>query len=135
MTDKATLLALAERVEGLDGPDRELDALIRCALFAPAGAFIRQSPINGAWCIYETGLNGKERLWEARGLSQLQRLGAFTASIDAALTLVPEGWQFEIEIRPCQALVIGEGVHRSIAATPALALTAAALRAHAETQP
>lgn len=88
----AELSALASRVEGLKGPDREVDALVRCAVFAPAAAYVEQSPINGAWCVYEVGYNGKPRIWEPRNLSHDARTGSFTASLDAALTLVPEGW-------------------------------------------
>jgi hypothetical protein len=80
-------LELAERCERATGPDRELDAQTRCAVFAAPGAYVRQSPINGAWCIYETGFNGKERIWEPRNLSPEQRVGSFTSSLDAAMTL------------------------------------------------
>lgn len=82
------LISLAERVEKASGPDRELDALIRCAVFAPATAYVRQSPINGQWCIYEVGPSGKERSWEARGLTLEQRLGSFSSSLDAAMSLL-----------------------------------------------
>jgi hypothetical protein len=85
------LVGLATRCEQATGPDRELDALIRCAVFAPQGAFVRRSPVNGAWCTYEIGYGGKERLWEPRGLSQEARVGAFTASLDAAMALAVEG--------------------------------------------
>jgi len=87
---------LADRVEALAGPDAEVDALIRCALFASAGAYVKQSPINGAWCIYEIGFNGKERSWQPHGLSHEQRLGSFTASIDAAMTLADPSWWLNI---------------------------------------
>lgn len=136
-----TLLALAERCEMASGPDRELDAAIRCAVFAPAGAFVEQSPINGAWCVYETGYGGKKRSWEARGLSQLQRLGEFTASLDAAMTLVPEGLDWGIAHfgpRGSEAQAWPRGAHDSADKVtgssdtiPALALCAAALRARA----
>lgn len=91
MTTKAELLALADRVEALDRADREVDALIKQAVFVPGG-FIRQSPINGNWCIYENGNNGKERLVERpRSVSHGKwRSDAYTSSIDAAMTLVPE---------------------------------------------
>ncbi len=142
-----TLLALAERCEKASGPDRELDAAIRCAVFAPAGAFVEQSPINGAWCVYEIGYGGKKRSWEGRGLSQLQRLGEVTASLDAAMTLVPAGWGWLVSQPNAKALASGLLKERTpvmgevqygcdqrfavAAATPALALCAAALRARA----
>lgn len=95
MKDAATLLALAERVEALAGPDAETVAQIRCAVFAPSGAYVQQSSINGAWCIYDgQSRDGRPRTWEATKLSHTQRLGDFTASLDAAMTLVPEGWRW-----------------------------------------
>lgn len=124
MDDIASLIA---RVEAAEGPDRELDAAVAVAAkqvpydFEPAG--------NGlaSWrAMYDN------RWWDAP---------AYTASIDAAMTLVPEG----VEV------ATGSGSERSFAqilyphrksgkwpqrrsvyttaATPALALTAAALRA------
>lgn len=116
MTNKATLLALAERVEGLDGPDRELDADIMRA----------------------TGLAGLKADYAPH---------PYTASLDAAMTLVPEGDSF----------TVGQNVHHghwvasvnyldddgapqsrgcsNACRTGSLALCAAALRARAETQP
>lgn len=138
-----TILELAERCEQATGPDRELDALIRCAVFAPAGAFVKQSPINGEWCVYEVGYNGKERSWEPRGLTYEQRTGSFTASLDAAVTLVPEG-KYWIVVNaggvnspdPIPGRATADVADRDRldegcvveAATPALALCAAALR-------
>ena len=56
----------------------------------------------------------------------------FTASIDAALTLVPEGMQWSIKNQRSPKSVAQVGAfHEGSAATPALALCAAALRAHA----
>jgi len=121
MTDKATLLALAERVEALDGPNRNLDADIMRA----------------------TGLGGLKADYAPH---------PYTASIDAALTLVPEGWAVERwQIWPGEPSTLDlletkrsgdqwvrdgwQGKVDACAATPALALCAAALRARAETQP
>jgi hypothetical protein len=133
---------LATRCERATGPDRELDALIRCEVFAPIGATVRLSPINGAWCIYEIGYGGKERAWEPRGLSQEQRLGAFTASLDAAMTLVPEGWRLVVDTATEEGVTLVDlwalpvatpkpERRHSKAATPALAVCAAAIRARA----
>jgi hypothetical protein len=137
--DMGALLALAERCEQATGPDRDLDALIRCAVFAPQGAFVRRSPINGAWCIYEISYGGKERSWEPRGLSREARVGAFTASLDAAMTLVPEGFDWLIgrtnDGLTIHAEVGGRGDEfMRFGNTPALALCAAALRARASTK-
>lgn len=136
MTDTQALELLAARVEAATGADRKLDAEIRCAVFAPPSAFVKQSPYNGASCIYVVGFDGKVLLWEPRGLSQEQHLGSFTASLDAAMTLVPPPAKWSItssgEDESWQAWVWlegGSGPERRTAATPALALTAAALRA------
>jgi hypothetical protein len=140
MTDKATLLALAEKVEGLDGPDRELDFDICKA--------VRSYPSD-----WRTRLRGASLEYYLAWSDCALR---YTASIDAALTLVPpgahwgmghdangplagwawvrakvaDGWQ-EFHSPPRM------GFERAgpFAATPALALCAAALRARAETQP
>jgi len=62
------LLRLAERVEGLDGPDREVDAAIWYAVFErPRPGDKIDKDIIGKWPRY-------------------------TASMDAAMTLVPEGY-------------------------------------------
>ncbi len=136
MTDD--LQRLVERIEGASEASGELDALIRCAVFAKPGSFVRQSPINGAWCVYEIGYGGNGRLWEPHGLTQQQRLGSFTTSIDAAMTLVPEGWEWlrkspetmtvyrpldPMESKAWAKHIDGTG------ATPALALASASLRA------
>jgi hypothetical protein len=143
------LEGLAARCESASGPDRELDALIRAAVFAPTGAAVAQSPINGAWCTYHGEYQGKPRLYEYPGLNQERRLGEFTASLDAAMTLVPEecgwiaGWGQVLPDEPMggaqitrHARFIGYGENYDTiavaeAVTPALALCAAALRAAA----
>lgn len=112
--------ALIARLESADGPSRELDAEIAKAV----GAF----SMNGA-------INISPR---------------YTASIDAALTLVPEGWRpysadmsvqgrtrFLIEGPKTQWSTDDDGEKcagndwyaQGVASTPALALAAAALKA------
>jgi hypothetical protein len=82
-TDLAALLA---RVEAAEKPSEELDALILCAVAAPAGAFVEQSRINGAWCVY----TAPDRLWERSSRGGWWRRDGWplTASLDAALALV-----------------------------------------------
>lgn len=137
------LLALAERVEQATGPDRELDCAVRMAVYAPEGATMEQSPINGNWCIYsgKSFRTGKPALWE----SHLGRNQAFTASLDAAMSLVGEQHRIltinEQDIDDERPWVVrlterhaefGRAkVTNAIAATPALALVAASLRARA----
>ena len=98
MTDPTTLLTLAERCEQAAGPDAGLDLAIWTSLLDTPGFRPPPSP------------------WRTD----------YTASLDAAVTLVPEG---------CGWMVMGNAakVKRwpSRAATPALALCAAALRARA----
>lgn len=107
MTARDDLAALIQRVEAAEGPSRELDHAISMAL----------SPCNA--------------MMDARACPR------YTASLDAAASLVPDGafWivsrsSYEtrryVEI-PTAAAVVGS--IRSDAATPALALCAAALRA------
>jgi hypothetical protein len=96
----------ADRVEQSDGPSRELDAEIFQALgIVPSR---EHYPIYPAY--------------------------AFTASIDAALTLVPEGYGYGVADPKhgvaASGLIFNQtGLHIECrAATPALALCAAALR-------
>lgn len=115
---KADLLALAERVEALTGPDREVDAEIEAARGWPDVQWTGEAP-------------------------------RYTASLDAAASLVPAGWTLDtlhewdaahLRARgPWQGMLKRRVRHNYTvrsqclhAATPALALTAAALRARAE---
>lgn len=107
------LTSLLERVEKATGPDRELDALVVATLLAPPGAHVKQSLINGNWCIYDdTDRRGRERQWE--GGPKHRRLGwcghwEVTASIDAALALVREklpGCQWTLETDACWLRVL-----------------------------
>jgi hypothetical protein len=117
------LSALIERVEAADGPDRDIELAI--VKFAYAKRWV-------GLCGYEGRINYGPLLWA-------DRYGAhFTSSLDAALTLVPEGWQRSIWIGDSDdqrtALVElcpydADTEVKVRAATPALALCAAALKA------
>lgn len=117
--DKQELIALAERVEKLEGPDRSLD-----------------------WSIHLR--NGLE------GVGAYGQHPHYTASIDAAMTLVPEGDGIGFQVGHGAGMQANAGVWAvstnsadlldkdfpcpmwqasSSAATPALALCAATLRA------
>jgi len=129
---------LIERLEAATGPDRELDALIRQAIYCPQG-YVEQSPINGAWCVYDGSRDrsGRARLFE-HWPSRDAKCGAFTASIDAALTLCggesglgsliagkfPDGTRGWVARVRSPETADGEGK------TPALAICIASLRAH-----
>jgi hypothetical protein len=110
------LLALAERVEKAEVPDRELDVAIVRALHPGIGP-------------YEPHCVGEEPIfWHDPYRKTL--CPKFTASVDAALTLVPDGygWNVQGNTNVFHALVSS---YPGNARTPALALCAAALRARA----
>jgi hypothetical protein len=135
MTDSTTLLALAERCEDAAGPDRELDVAIARALdWKP---LYRDD--YSKWWPPAAVADARER---KRSILHhpTQPLPMFTASLDAAVTLVPDGCDWHVQANPsvgaCWASVGGPIKQRISsdvrkAATPALALCAAALRARA----
>ena len=110
------LLQLADRCEKAEGPDRELDAAIELAL----GTF--------------SDFTANEAKVLAGGLCR-----EYSASIDAAMTLVPDKYQDRFLIDAHGAwlgpdymyFTEGEADFNGQAPTPALALCAAALRARA----
>lgn len=136
---EASLTALASQVESASGPDRELDDAIAEALFTGKHRVCVKGlsgAAGGMWMFtYPNGSIG----------SSLR----FTGSIDAARTLVPESHVVQLSdweddrLRkkgPWQAIVLPRGTRGRMqkftfsnrcdhAAEPALALTAAALRA------
>lgn len=136
MTDPEKLAALAERCEAASGPDRELDAEIGSVMrWQPYGpdhwanaSDLEFRPTAGGWMRCQRG-DDASLAWPAP---------LYTASLDAAMSLVPD---------ECLAQVWrgldGEGsatcsplkrinLPRIFAATPAIALCAAALRALAK---
>ena len=134
MTD---LTKLAERVEALTGPDREVDRLILVALglrIIPfrSDPFSWMSKVGDEWICVERYPKG----FMHSGDRYVPR---FTESLDAALTLVPKTGFAEINVfnghADCGASatvwsIYGEEFCEHIEAdTPALALTAACLRA------
>lgn len=134
------LLLLAEKVEGLEGPDREVDALLDRMLF--------DRPKNGDYCPVESAIwrireDGSGLLVRHDGYARDSFCPArYTASVDSALTLVPEGRDWMVDNfdgpadRRCCASVFnaaGEEYadYEAHGATPSLALCASALRARA----
>jgi hypothetical protein len=121
------LLELAARCEKATGPDRELDQTIaRCVNWCP-------SNVNPeAWARNE---DLKPRLW----FSDAFGMPAYTASLDAAMTLVTEGHKLLLaqNLKDDRWHATVSHLDKSWfhctreAATPALALCAAALRARA----
>lgn len=115
------IAALAGRVMALTWPCRKTD-----------GDIITMIAGYGWWTVTDD-----EGFARSRTDSELPR---FTASLDAAMTLVPEGWSVLMAFGPKGAVcdVSPEGLGgngtwpaHARAATPALALTAAALLARA----
>jgi hypothetical protein len=119
MKSKQQLLDLARRLEEATGPDRELDLQIATTC--------------GAKVLEATAI-ATGRAFEYRRIPERAAL-TFTASIDAAMTLVPEGFDWAV-FRTNGGLTVHAwcGNREDVfGATPALALAAAALRARAET--
>lgn len=125
--NKETLLRLAERVEAATGPDRELDVAIVYALHPDIGRYEGQ-------CIGDPPI-----FWHDP--YRKQPCPKFTASLDAAMGLVPEGvWDHlkvyqpdhydELwEVHLCRNANLRKPVIRGVGRSHALALTATALRA------
>jgi hypothetical protein len=122
------LLALADRCEKASGADRELDVQIGAAVWGRPGVLVLRQEVISDIIRAPTEYS----YWE------------YTSSIDAALTLVPEGWWLDIQTAGVSGVgavsrewpVIkygrdeGHG-ERTQARTLALALCTAALRARA----
>lgn len=127
----AKLLELAERCEKAHGTDLRLDAEIEVAVQQANG--VADAKVFMLGSLPAAG-KGKGRKW-----SMLFQHFRYTASVDAALRLVPKGAYWSADSR-CYAIV-GDGpcrenngfspnfIDTDIAASPALALCAAALRA------
>jgi hypothetical protein len=135
MTDRATLLALAERVEKAHCAGRGLDAVISCALRIGPDLPDWAASWSGEW---RPTMHGSAVLLHEDGKPGPHFTSpAYTASLDAAMTLVPEGasWSLTSALEdepPCATVLTMESTEHGLAATPALALCAAALRARAE---
>lgn len=126
------LTALIARVEAATGPDREVDAEIARTLLPHNAEHVARS--RSGWSYRVFGPEGWDDEWmETR---------PYTASLDAAMTLVPEGGEWNAaggwtsgclpssRAKAVKATAWVWGAERGVfAATPALALTAAALRA------
>lgn len=128
------LLALAERCEQATGPDRELDVTIAVA-------------VDWRWDDWEEGESTAAGQAEKHGLAWLlersthgiasmwRNIPNYTASLDAAMTLVPEpAWtrtdkwpdRHTASVQPIREPSVQS--HTGTAATIALALCAASLR-------
>lgn len=138
---------LIERIESASGPDRELDAMIWAST---VNGYIEGRSIwynDKGWVKTAVAL-GDGMVRERKRLGDPADAPAYSASIDAAVSLVPEGWRWMAGHREhphARAYVengapafAGFGSRRNpdqlwfevTAATPALALCVASLRAH-----
>lgn len=129
-----TLIEMAERVERASWADREIDK----AIWAALGNCNHER--TKYYCI-EDGNDtdsGFTCLDCGKDIYGANMAPAFTASIDAAATLVLEGWRWGVTttgFKPGASIVSPRGTFAggggAYAATPALALVAASLRARA----
>jgi len=127
-----TLNDLIARVEKAKGPDRELDEAILAVLFLREDRHIgtEEEQDDGSFAPI------KQPVWvdPSTGRWVSTHAHRYTASLDAALSLVPEGYDWILE-RTNGGLTIGARVghndpdRTSWGDTPELALCAAALRA------
>lgn len=144
MPSAETLRGLLEKVEAATGADQRLDAEILCALLAPAGSYVEQSPFNGVWCAYKPNTQPGKRpsAWETPRPWRGDRC-SLTTSIDLSIALVDQAIpganyliargktraaepQFGCQLLFSHDHVLGEGEHD---VHPALAILAALLRA------
>jgi len=128
------LLALAARAEAATGADRELDVAIGLL-----GRFYVAEPRwPGAEPMIGYVDDDGARVEPGNG-AQDSLVPRYTASLDAALSLVPEGWGFGVRTTDDRQHTArascwtegNRGEYCYAAATPALALCCAALRARA----
>ncbi len=121
--ERERLIQLAARCEKASGPDRAIDSAIHAAL----GLGVWTSD---EWAEVEAELPP----------ASIPEAARYTASLDASLSLVPEGWRKMVDDldRTPEAIISTPDQRQSwdgAAATLPLALCAAALRARAEAQP
>ena len=163
---RTTLLALAERVEAATGADRELDAHVHCVREgltfvligtgneaygdicdpSDSGCGSKNTTVRGTlYARYPDNKNPPTLGGGRRGnIVQGCEPARYTASLDAAMSLVPSGWNIATaagqndngtwfsELRRGYRTSYDAVALSSLkCATPALALTAACLRARA----
>jgi hypothetical protein len=108
MSDNQYLLALTAKLESA----AELDGRMWMEIFAALigeGAYVERSQFNGRWVIYQgVDRSGHQRCWEMghhrtawwhkayRHVQALVGASLSVDSIDAALTLIPEGWRWSV---------------------------------------
>ena len=113
--------ALEQATEG----SRELDADVCKVAFWQSHGYYGETDEHGEWFLYSHRTGGNP--------TPKERLPHYTTSLDAALTLVPDGYTGHLSFGDrgaCHLLDLdNEIVASQIASTPALALCLAALKA------
>ena len=134
------ILALAERVEGATGSDREIDLAISVAINFKDAFVSEERQGEWRWGFGSDEIERRRPDGVRSGyLDPAQFVPRWTASLDAAMLLVPEGCRFYVDNG-----TLDDGASHACAyqqrpqkfsggckgaATPALALTASCLRA------
>jgi len=128
-------MTLSDRVAALTGPDRVTDVEIQLALYGD-----KAFGVIGHWPHLKAGtlsgyINAFRDVINSDDAIDDDSVFRFTYSMDAAMTLVPEGSDFHLSWSRMNCDMGGKNwqaminKHRSSGRTPALALCAAALRA------
>lgn len=136
------LIELAERCEKAAGPDRSLDLEILTAITGKQWRYSQAWENNTDLVFEERADDAIEIMDPFNEFPEIRMVPKFTASLDAALKLVPNGWGFKADcgLGWGNSFTVGHvGENRLYdwpdsygrAATPPLALCSAALRARA----
>jgi hypothetical protein len=98
------MTSLIARLQAATGPDRELDGRIWCALNGKRfkGVAISYDGVT-TQVFYTEPPKRTERV--------AHKIPAFTGSIDAALTLVPDGWRWDDLCRDAEAYSFPAGLY------------------------
>jgi len=134
MTNRTTLLALASRVEAMRGPTCVVDVEIAIAVGyagenSEGARDIRADPDDDGWLLFEMA---------GEACECCNRAPPYTSSLDAAMSLVPSGMLWSVEwaghqtrdrIASCTIWKPHMPTSIAVAATPALAMASASLRA------
>lgn len=140
-TPQMDLNELAAKVEALSGPDRGIDALITIAMDPKRQTIVGHKPGRFPREPIYGPITEFVEMAEENGKDAADYLNApaYTASIDAAMTLVPTDARLIVDSDGCHCRITKRddaawhwNGFAALASTMALAITAAALRARAQ---